>query len=74
MTLSTGSKWDGKAVAVLDVIGAGGRAFKAYGGDDMIIHICDIDNIWREVNLGLERKDSKGEGHSSSDSNLKRTP
>ena len=53
MTLSTGSKWDGKALAVLDVIGAGGRAFKAYGGDCMIVHICDIDNVWREVNLGL---------------------
>ena len=27
-----------------------------------------------EVNLGLERKDGEGEGHSSSDSNLERTP
>ena len=27
-----------------------------------------------EVNLGLERKDGEGEGHSSSDSNLERKP
>ena len=27
-----------------------------------------------EVNLGLERKDGEGEGHSSSDSNLGRRP
>ena len=27
-----------------------------------------------EVNLGLERKDGEGEGHSSSDSNLERRP
>ena len=33
MTLSTGSKWDGKALAVLDVIGAGGRAFMAATAD-----------------------------------------
>ena len=52
MTLSTGSQWDGKAMAVLNVIGAGGLPFKAYGGDDLIVCICDVDGVWRIVLSG----------------------
>ena len=52
MTMSTGQKWAGKALARMMFIGVAGSPFPVFGGDDMIGYIQDTSGIWRLKNFG----------------------
>ena len=53
MTMSTGQKWAGKALACMMFIGVAGSPFPVFGGDDMVGYIQDTSRIWRLKNFGL---------------------
>ena len=52
MTMATGQKWSGKALARMMFVGVSGSPFPVFGGDDMLGYIQDVSGTWRLKNFG----------------------